>query len=443
MMRNRYQQALPHSTAPNVGSKAKRQASNTIWSICKRYRYLSLLPLLLALVILFIHIVISGTSSDSSHFYYKHQYTHNSQHQQQYHQQYHSPTPHGESSSIPIRKGDTVIGFGADYNLKTYRQFIGSLRNTGFTGNIIIGMGSYDGYQYDKTTNKNTNKNLQIHIDPIARREILSYLQEQNVSVHMIPVTDKCKPPHARHININDNDICLEELQEWKLAWGSFFLARKWLRDCKVCHPGQVLMVPVHSTFFLQSPFPPSLQGREREPSIGLDLYETQFVTDNWRVNMFLDKCKGFRWDVPLLSSAVVKGDGMSVLYYLETMVGEMYNWAEEKKCCSSLHGNEMAMHNYLFYNGEIRAKVHTPSSNFVALVPKGVAYENNVNEGTRVVVALDGPNGNFSSWVATKQDVMVTREKLHSSPLQEMAMEYFDREDFAVLNKWMVASRQ
>jgi hypothetical protein len=362
----------------------------------------------------------------------------------------HLTTHQDEPSSIPMQKGDTVIGFGADYDLKTYQQFIGSLRNSGYTGNIVIGMGSYDGYQHDDT---HTNTNVNIRIDPIARREILSYLREQNVSVKMIPVTNKyCNAPHE----MKDNDICLEELQGWKLAWGSYFLAEKWLRDCKVCHSGQVLLVPVHSTFFLQSPSSPSLsheRARAREPkhdqekdnTIGLDFYETQFDTQDWRVNMFLSKCKGFQWDVPLLSSAVVKGDGMSILFYLETMVGEMYNWADQEKCHSILQGDEMAMHNYLFYNGEIRAKVHPPSSDFVSLVPKGVSYENSINEGTRVVVALDGPNDSFSSWVATKQEAKETKgtSRLHSSPLQEMAMEYFHQEDFAVLSKWMDTRRQ
>ena len=364
------------------------------------------------------------------------------------------------TSTLP--KADTVIGFGADYNLKTYQQFIGSLRNTGFTGNIIIGMGSWDGYNYKHKYHTRTS----IKVDALARNEILSYLQTQNVSVQMIPII-KCDNKDVLDGDGEEYGICLKQLQDWKLAWGSYALAREWLRECTACHSGQVLLVPVHSTFFLQSPFQHNHNHRQHgqqkhkdDSAIGLHLYETPFPTRNWRVGKFLQQCKEFQWDVPLLSSAIVQGDGMSVLFYLETMVGEIHEWrtrmlaskSESKSgadAChsnSKLHGDEMAMHNYLFYNGALRATVHRPNSGHVSLVAMGASYDNAVGDETSIVVALDGPNGAFRSWVETKyriETVVEGKTKPYSSPLQSMAMEYFVRGDRVVLSEWMDKNRQ
>jgi len=398
-----------------------------------------------------------------------------------------APTTITSPAIATLPKADTVIGFGADYNLKTYQHFIGSLRNTGFTGNIIIGMGSWDDYNYnysgngngngngnDKqkfsythkyrargSTNANANANASIKVDAIARNEILSYLSTQNVSVQMISIA-KCDNKE----NGGGDGICLQELQDWKLAWGSYALARNWLRECSACHSGQVLLVPVHSTFFLQSPFQLQHKHKHQDDSaIGLHLYETPFTIRNWRVEKFLRQCKIFQWDVPLLSSAIVQGDGMSVLFYLETMVGEIHEWRirmhaleseseSESDAChsnSKLHGDEMAIHNYLFYNGALRATVHDPNSGHVSLVPMGASYDNAVVDETSIVVALDGPNGAFRSWVETKYKmgmgiaaaVMEGKTKPYSSPLQSMAMEYFVGGDRIVLSRWMDKNQQ
>jgi hypothetical protein len=360
------------------------------------------------------------------------------------------------TATATLPKADTVIGFGADYNIKTYQQFIGSLRSTGFTGNIIIGMGSWDGYIHKHKYHTSTS----IKVDALARKEILSYLQTQNVSVQMIPIA-KCDKKENRDGNAEEYGICLKELQDWKLAWGAYALAREWLRECTACHSGQVLLVPVHSTFFLQSPF--QLKRRDNS-AIGLHLYETPFPTQNWRVGKFLQQCKEFQWDVPLLSSAIVQGDGMSVLFYLETMVGEIHEWRtrmlasesesesaseSESDAChsnSKLHGDEMAMHNYLFYNGALRATIHGPNSGHVSLVPMGASYDNAVGDETSIVVSLDGPNGAFRSWVETKyrmETVVGEVSMPYSSPLQSMAMEYFIRGDRVVLSEWTHKNQQ
>ncbi len=99
-----------------------------------------------------------------------------------------------------------------------------------------------------------------------------------------------------------------------------------------------------------------------------------------------------------------------------------------------------MAMHNYLFYNGALRATIHGPNSGHVSLVPMGASYDNAVGDETSIVVSLDGPNGAFRSWVETKyrmETVVGEVSMPYSSPLQSMAMEYFIRGDRVVLGKW------
>lgn len=279
------------------------------------------------------------------------------------------------------------MGLGADYDLKTYQQFVGSLRKTGYKGNIILGVAQGNMHTY--------------HDD--NHQKILSYLRDNHVTVNIIPVQDCME---------NSGGVCLDGLDgagEWNLSWGYYFLLRKWLKECLDCSTGPVLLVSVPGTTFLQSPFAleeksyndhdhghDNLPFRQR-----LELYETPLSTDHWKSATFLQKCQRWDWDVPLISSSIVQGDRMSVLFYLEAMLGEMIRWKEgSREDCDSklLHGHgheEMFIHNYLFYNGDILATtVHSPSTSlgfvkFVSDSDSSNAEMDNTKE-VKVIMTLE-----------------------------------------------------
>jgi hypothetical protein len=297
-------------------------------------------------------------------------------------------------------KFGTVIGMGVDYDLQIYQRFVGSLRKTGFKGNIILGLNG--GWQKKE-------KEEYYFKDPKEKKthgEIYSYLVQNNVTIQYIHVQSCSSSDPTFHTA--GGIICLDHpLNDWKLSWGNYFLVRQWLKECRDCNAGPVLLVSIQDTTFVKSPFAMEDDDENAESDMdngteraGLELYETPYsITHHWRSAMFLETCKGFRWDVPLISSQVIKGDRMSILFYLEAMLEEMRRWNESKHCqFPHMYGDELSIHNYLFYDGHILAKVHSSASatsfQYVTFVTerddkKKEEEEINTNNKARLIVKL------------------------------------------------------
>jgi len=312
-----------------------------------------------------------------------------------------------DANSFIPSTDDTVIGIGADYDIATYKQFVGSLRKSGFKGNIILGLGD-----------------TRIH----SKDEITLYLDAQGVTLKKIRTTP-CK--------YNPKQTCLDTNSNFKPGWASYSLARNWLRECEACR-GSTMLVSIQNTFFQNTPFyDNTILGKE-----GLHLFETPLTTENWRVAMPLRKCKKFQWDVPLISSSVMMGDRMSILFYLETIIGEMHKWNKKDECQSNLCGDEMAIQNYLFYNGDLRATVHDSSYGLVNFVPKA-GFGKLHRDDSAAVVALDGVGEEFYAWIEKHPFMgemptsIASIRRVQSSPLQDMVMEHFSLEDKTSLTEY------
>jgi hypothetical protein len=341
-------------------------------------------------------------------------------------------------------KYGTVIGLGADYDLPTYQRFVGSLRKTaGYRGNIILGM--------QQQQLQRQRQGPKAH----EKQEILSYLVQHNVTIQNIHVQQDCHDDDVVSL-LAEGVVCLDDplsKHGWKLSWRNYFLVRQWLKECTVCNAGPILLVSIPDTTFLQSPFDLHHNNKDNDDNdndadvnaqdnqIRLELYETPLSTDNWRLAMFLKTCKGFNWDdVPLISSQVIKGDRMSILFYLEAMLEEMRHWKEStttttKDCHFNLHGDDLSIHNYLYYNGNILAQVHSASNrqhHDVTFVTQENEYEDllerdDQGKGRWIVRLLNEPDGDGG---------------IHS-PLHALAPGYFTREDYNVLSNWTRKNHQ
>jgi len=334
-----------------------------------------------------------------------------------------------DSKMFENGKYGTVIGIGADYDLQTYQRFVGSLRKTGYRGNIILGFKR-------RNLNKHTTATqAAAEGENVYNADIFSYLIKNNATIQNIHVQ------HCTDSSLNTGGMCLDQLDGWKLSWGNYFLVRKWLKECRDCNDGPVLLVPVQDTTFLKSPFALDLKSNGHvnvhAKVSGLELYETPYSTEHWRTAMFLKQCKGFQWDVPILSSQVIKGDRMSILFYIEAMLEEMRHWKEFKggSCYSKLHGDEVSIHNYLFYNGNIIAtRVHgspssptssSLSSHYVAFMNHESKHEDvETYNASLIVRLLDEPIDDNDG------------DSVHS-PLHELTTGYFRRKDYTVLLDW------
>lgn len=122
----------------------------------------------------------------------------------------------------------TVIGLPSPNQASDpiiFKRFIGSLRNTGFGGNIIIGL----------------------EINSVSKH-LMDYLNGQNVAViNLVPV--ECTFEFAKK-----NQKCYHPYSHIKREWSYFALARDWLASCRNC-VGSVTIAYVKDTIFQLNPF--------------------------------------------------------------------------------------------------------------------------------------------------------------------------------------------
>ena len=322
---------------------------------------------------------------------------------------------------------NTVIGIGSGYDLQTYQEFIGSLRSLGFQGNIILAVAKD------------------------SQPDVISYLLSQNVQIKDIS-TVKCS-----HQIFKYQENCIEGYDTIHISWVSYFLARSWIKENPFCSSKSVVIASIPHVKFVKDPF---LNARSNWQ--GLHLFQMpSYETNNWRVAKPLHYCTGhtysgvqfddendddistitpinFDWDVPLLSTSVVIGDIQSILFFLDSMITIMNEWSHLEKCPLHLHGTEMAVLNYLYYNGDIYTHVH-PSFRKNDSVVHFVEHINDANESKiKYKGGLDAFPQTSSILVGYRRDPSSeTDEFLHS-----MVTEHYSVQDYAELKDYVNKKR-
>lgn len=216
----------------------------------------------------------------------------------------------------------TVIALAAGYPHSVYRRFVGSLVATGSDANIILGVAA------DKLTT--------------TTREYLE--STVGVKLYDVPlVTCTHKPPGDKEIEYK----CAAAYPDFKISWARFALIRDWLRDCKTC-TGPVLISDARDVFFQRDPF-------GGEPIQGLRVYEEAPLqrTTHWLVDWPVSACKNLKLDEPMLCSGTTIGTRDAMMLYLDRMIREMEEWAQNPKCRFNTVGDDQSIHNYLFYTGQ------------------------------------------------------------------------------------------
>ncbi|CAB9498891.1 expressed unknown protein [Seminavis robusta] len=248
-------------------------------------------------------------------------------------------------------KHATVMGMATNYPLKTFRQYVGSLRKTGFEGKII----------------------LAISQDPKAGVE--DYLKIQNVTMKRIQkincTYDLLEIRGRDKKNLNSHQIevatCADPYPNLKIRWSRFALLRDYLEECKEC-TGPILISDVRDTFFQRDPF-----GPEAPPVTGLQVFEEfkEQRTTHWLVQGPVEKCKNIKiFNETMLCSGTTIATRNDMLRYLNDMVAEMRFWMQhEKCCCNDMNGDDQSIHNWLFYGSKQLATYGTAQPNRMGLV--------------------------------------------------------------------------
>lgn len=224
----------------------------------------------------------------------------------------------------------TVMGFATGYDISVYKRFVGSLRNTGFQGNIILAL------------------------SPDVDEEVSKYLGSKNVTMkrvqyvncsHQLLNESEVKDVHGQEVR-----TCVFPYDYLKARWGRFPLLRDYLQGCVEC-TGPVLFADVRDTFFQCDPF-----GDNLPDDVGLQVFEEdkRMRTSNWLVEWPVRECKEIKFDEPMLCSGTTIGTREAILDYLEIMHHEMKIWMEDPKCHFKINGDDQSIHNYLYYTGKL-----------------------------------------------------------------------------------------
>jgi hypothetical protein len=224
----------------------------------------------------------------------------------------------------------TVMGMATGYDLPVYKQFVGSLRNSGYKGHIIL------------------------VISPISEPGVEEYLESKGVTMKRLKIVDcdtKIKINEAEKSNSHKKEVmtCADPYPNLKVRWGRFPILRDHLRDCKTC-TGPVLVTDVRDAFFQRDPF-----GDGAPKVTGLQVFEEYKFqrTTHWLVKFPVTQCKHIEIDKTMLCSGTTIGTRDSMLNYLEIMHKEMSDWMKDPNCCcNAINGDDQSIHNYLFYTG-------------------------------------------------------------------------------------------
>lgn len=182
--------------------------------------------------------------------------------------------------SRPTRSSQsTVMGFATGYDIGVYKLFVGSLKKSGFQGNIILA------------------------VDSTMKPTVENYLLGNNVTIKKVEYgncsTSFLNSREPTDTHERELTSCVKPYTDLKARWGRFPLLRDYLRECKECI-GDVLVTDVRDTYFQCDPF-----SYTAPPIRGLQVFEEErrMRTTNWLVKWPVEECKGVTYDEPMLCS--------------------------------------------------------------------------------------------------------------------------------------------
>jgi hypothetical protein len=126
---------------------------------------------------------------------------------------------------------NSIIGLALYNNfLSGFRRLVGSLRATGYNGQILLG------------------------VNPKLPKEEFEYLKRNNVTLYGVTTADcSASALNSHHEHGIIRGKCSEDIPDLKLEWGRFEMARRWLHECELC-TGWSLLIDTRDIFFQADP---------------------------------------------------------------------------------------------------------------------------------------------------------------------------------------------
>lgn len=224
------------------------------------------------------------------------------------------------------RSYPTIMGLAVGYDLDVFKFFVGSLRATGFAGNIILG------------------------VKPDLEEDVWDYLKEQKVIKKPVEMTNNCTYTGFKQEDDEKYEQdCLESYPDYKISWGRFALYRDWLKDCATC-TGEIMLTDVRDAFFQRDPF----HDREKLQSLMFFEEHPNSTTNNWLTFDPVLACRNYTFHgEPMLCSGSIMGSREGILDYIDVMLGEFDYWKDKDECRFETIGDDQSIHNYLYYTNQ------------------------------------------------------------------------------------------
>eukprot|EP00978_Attheya_sp_CCMP212_P018052 scaffold48918_cov59-Attheya_sp.AAC.1 len=243
----------------------------------------------------------------------------------------------------------------SNMNTRDYMRFVGSLRNSGYDGRIILG------------------------VHPDISQDDESYLQSMKVTLYNVALVP-CQSPTIQY-KANSKAIgCFQGLETLPMELGRYELARQWLHACDECTGWALLLLDGNYAFFQANPFEHLLSRSEEilfseeiaphtDPFYGseqamasastgsADRHLT--ISNNPRNAGSSDKCYGsdhehsFGPNRPVLVPSSVFATRSGMKRYLSVLVSEFYKSVNNiKNDCHYQTNDETWTMNYMYYSG-------------------------------------------------------------------------------------------
>jgi len=273
-----------------------------------------------------------------------------------------------------LHEAPTPPGANAIVGLASYPQFmdgwrklVGSLRTNGYDGHIIVG------------------------VNPAIPEEERHYLDRMGVTYYAIEVANCTASIMDGVSDAGKNAVrakCSRGLEDFKLEWGRFEMARRWLNACESC-TGWSMVIDTRDIFFQADPFAslgdPTTTTTEAVSSRSDLLFVEEIAKysntmlmpemshravnlgESGRYKIHVNPCYGKEkvrahelMDRPMLCSGTVIGTRDGIHRFLSVLVDEFrINNAKGPLCRSPTTTDQWTM-NYLYYKGKFGFVRHT-----------------------------------------------------------------------------------
>lgn len=253
---------------------------------------------------------------------------------------------------LPHGSNNAIVGLATYPRFLTgWKKLVGSLRNNGYDGHIIVG------------------------VNPAIPLEEREYLDAMNVTYYAVEIAN-CSATILDGVSNTENAVrakCSTGLEDLKLEWGRYEMARRWIHACKAC-TGWSMVIDTRDIFFQSDPFAslgnPTfavhdllfveevsqytntlLDAPHRATNLGESIryishVEPCYGQENVKAAELIDR--------PMLCSGTVLGTRDGIHRFLSVLVDEFRknNHKGRPECRSPATTDQWTM-NYLYYKGK------------------------------------------------------------------------------------------